>query len=132
MPAERIHHLAIHARQRHEQALHRAQQTLTEMADTGQPVTVTTLATQAGVSRSWIYTQPELQDQIRQLQHHRNDADLSRNNATRASDESLRRRLAFAHEQITELRTENQHLREALAYAHGQLRAARIATQGQQ
>ncbi|MEO3858490.1 DUF6262 family protein [Acrocarpospora sp. B8E8] len=132
MPVEHVHRLAEHARQRHEQALQRAQQTLTELADTGQPVTVTTLATRAGVSRSWIYTQPELRERIQQLQRHRTNADLSRGNATRASDESLRRRLALAHEQISQLRTENQHLRDALAHAHGQLRAARLTVHDQQ
>nr|WP_139795482.1 hypothetical protein [Nocardia donostiensis] len=45
--------------------------------------------------------------------------------ATLASDESLRQRLALAHERITQLRTEDQQLRESLATAHGQLRAAR-------
>ena len=49
---------------------------------------------------------------------------------TRASDESLRQRLALAHDRIGELRAENQRLRDALAHAHGQLRAARLAAEG--
>lgn len=126
MPAEPGQHLAEHARQRHQQALHRAQQTLAEMNDTGETVTVALIARQAGVSRSWIYTQPALRERIQQLQRHRLDADTHRETTIRASDDSLRQRLTLAHERISQLRAENQQLRDALAHAHGQLRAARL------
>lgn len=126
MPADHPRHLAEHARQRHQQTLQRAQQTLTELADAGEPVTVARLANRAGVSRSWIYTQPALRDQIRQHQQHRASAGRARDTGTRATDDSLRQRLALAHERINQLRTENQQLRDGLAAAHGQLRAARL------
>jgi hypothetical protein len=124
MPADRAHHLAQHARKRHERTLQRASETLTALADSGGPVSVAALATRAEVSRSWIYTQPELRDRIEQLQQVSSLSGRGANNAHRASDESLRRRLALAHQRITQLRNENQQLREALARAHGQLRAA--------
>jgi hypothetical protein len=53
---------------------------------------------------------------------------LVRDSVTRASDDSLRQRLALAHERINQLPTENQQLRDALAHAHGQLRAASLNT----
>lgn len=129
MPAEPGQRLAEHARQRHQQALHRAQQTLAEMNDAGETVTVARIARRAGVSRSWIYTQPALRDQIQQLRQHHADAAANRETTIRASDDSLRQRLALAHERISELRAENQQLRDALAHAHGQLRAARLNPQ---
>lgn len=126
MPADHTHHLAEHARQRHDQTLQRAQRTLTELTDAGEHVTVARLANQAGVSRSWIYTQPALLGRIQQLQQHRTSADFVRITITQATDDSLRQRLALAHERINQLRTENQQLRDALAHAHGQLRTARL------
>lgn len=96
------------------------------MNDAGEPVTIALIARRAGVSRSWIYTQPALRDQIQQLQRHRTDAETSREATIRASDDSLRQRLTLAHERISQLRTENQQLRDALAHAHGQLRASRL------
>jgi hypothetical protein len=120
-------YLIKHARQRHEQTLDRARRALAELADTGQSVTVAELASRAGVSRSWIYTQPELRDRIQQHQRHHADARSARQTIARASDESLHCRLTMAHERISQLREENQQLREALAYAHGQLRAAHTA-----
>lgn len=127
MPANH-RHLAEHARGRHEQTLQRAQQTLTEMADAGQPVTIALLAKQARISRSWIYTQTALLDRIRQLQQHHATIGAARETVTRASDDSLRQRLTLAHDRINQLRDENQQLRDALAHAHGQLRAARLHT----
>lgn len=125
MPADRADRLAQHARARHEQTLHRAQATLTSMANDGDDITVSLLASRAGVSRSWIYTQPELRDQIERLQHPTTRTGASRSEADhRASDESLRRRLDLAHQRLAQLRTENQQLRQSLARAHGELRAA--------
>ncbi|MEZ0095743.1 DUF6262 family protein [Streptacidiphilus sp. EB129] len=128
MPADHRHHLAEHARRRHQLTLDRARQTLTEMADGGEPVTMALVARRAGVSRSWIYSQPELRDRIQQLQSLRTGSDTARDTVTRASDDSLRQRLVLAHERISQLRAENHQLREALAHAHGQLRAARLHT----
>ena len=125
MPADQPHRLAAHARHRHQQTLRRAQQALTELADTGKHVTVAQLARHAGVSRSWLYTQPELLDQLQRLDQHHTAAAHARQTGTRASDDSLRRRLAVAHERITALQAENKQLRDALAHVHGQLRAAR-------
>ena len=127
MPADGAHHLAQHARQRHERTLQRASETLTALADSGGPVSIAALAARAGVSRSWIYTQPELRDRIEQLQQRSSRISRRADGAHRASDESLRRRLAVAHERNTQLCKENQQLRESLAHAHGQLRAARAA-----
>jgi predicted nucleic acid-binding Zn-ribbon protein len=125
MPADRTDRLAEHARARHEQTLHRARAALTRMASNGDAITVSLLASKARVSRSWIYTQPELRDHIEQLQQATTRTGAPRREtANHASEESLRRRLALAHERIAQLRTENQQLRESLARAHGQLRAA--------
>jgi len=126
MPADRALQLAEHARARHEQTLQRAQAALAAMAHDGTPVTVARLAAEAGVSRAWIYTQPGLRDQIARTQHgHAPARPPAQQAASRASDESLRRRLELAHQKITQLRTENQQLRQDLATVHGQLRAAR-------
>ena len=129
MPADLAHHLADHARSRHRRTLERAETALTEMADAGEPIIPAKLAARAGVSRSWIYSQPTLRDQIRQVQRHQADSTANRQAVTRASDESLRHRLAAAHERIAELRRDNQELRNALAHAHSQLRDAWMAAQ---
>ncbi len=129
MPADQAAGLAEHARARHEQTLQRAQAALAAMTGDGTPVTIARLAAQAGVSRAWIYTQPALRDQVGQLQHGQaSRRPPARQAVSRASDESLRRRLELAHQKITQLRAENQQLRHDLAAAHGQLRAAAART----
>jgi Family of unknown function (DUF6262) len=131
MPADQAARLAEHARGRHEQTLQRAQAALAAMAGSGTPLTIARLATEAGVSRAWIYTQPGLRGQIGQMQRGQPPGrPAPRPAASRASDESLRRRLELAHQKITQLRAENQQLRRDLATAHGQLRAASASREG--
>ena len=45
----------------------RAIQALRELDRAGAPVTFTSVASAAGISRSWLYTQPDIRDQIQQL-----------------------------------------------------------------
>ncbi|MGF6885026.1 hypothetical protein ABIA39_003399 [Nocardia sp. GAS34] len=100
MPADR---LAEHAQARHRRTLQRARDALTELAAAGTPVTVAGLAAHAGISRSWLYTQPDLLEQVRQLQQRSPDTSPAQA-STRASDQSLRQRLAL-HGGSPKLRT---------------------------
>jgi hypothetical protein len=131
MAAEQASRLAEHARARHEQTLQRAQDALAALARNGEPVTIARLASEAGVSRTWIYTQHGLRDQVKRTQRGQLPGTPPVQQAgSRASDESLRRRLELAHQKITQLRAENQQLRRDLAAAHGQLRAAAASREG--
>lgn len=92
----------------------------------GEPVTYAKIAAAAGVSRSWLYTQPEIRTAVDRLR------DLnSRSTAPpvptrqRSSAGSLIRRLEAAHRRNQELSREIADLRDQLAAAHGDLRAAR-------
>jgi len=132
MHADGSARLARAAQARHEQTLQRARNALQSIADGDSLVTVSELARRAGVSRSWLYTQPELRKRIEQLRQHNRDqtdpvATIS-NADTRASTDSLRRRLELAHGHIAQLRTENRELRDALARVHGLLRAHNLTS----
>ena len=59
--------LALAAARRHELTRARAIQALRELDRAGAPVTFAAVATAAGISRSWIYTQPDIRDQIQRL-----------------------------------------------------------------
>lgn len=125
MPVDPIERLAASARRRSEQTLQKAQNALTAMAARGDAVTVASLAKNAEVSRSWIYTQPELRERIEQLHQATPARPMHSAAASRASLESLKRRLDLAHQRITQLRHENGQLRHAVEHLHGQLRDRR-------
>ena len=59
--------LAAAAARRHELTRARAIQALRELDRAGTPVTFAAVAAAAGISRSWLYTQPDIRDQIQQL-----------------------------------------------------------------
>lgn len=122
MRADNTRFLAKAARTRAEQTRRRALTALRQLAGTGQPLTVSSLAQQAGVSRSWLYTQPDLLAHLRQEQPStaKTTSMPARQSAT---DGSLRQRLHLAHERIRELEADNQQLRHALAQALGDHRA---------
>lgn len=127
MRRDNSHHLVAAAQRRRADTLERARQALQELDETGQRRTIMQIATHAGVSRSWLYAQPELRDQLRRLTAISERVE-SPARIEPGSDASLRQRLTLAHERIRELDDETRQLRNQIALLHGQLRANRIAT----
>lgn len=125
MRADNSRHLADAARRRRDDTLSRAHAALQRLRDAGQPVSVARLATEAGVSRSWIYTQPELLDEIQQSQPATPSNHANHRDRQGASAASLLRRLELAHQRIKQLSDDNHRLRDQLARAHGHRRAER-------
>jgi len=115
------------AARRHELTRSRAVQALRELDRSGNPVTFAGVAQAAGVSRSWLYTQPDISGQIRQLRQETNGAGRAGAVPTgqRATDASLRARLASSLDRNKQLADENARLRRQLAHALGDQRSAR-------
>jgi hypothetical protein len=67
MPAEHIPPIVAAARRRHELTRAKAIQALRELERTGAPVSFTGVAEAAGISRSWLYLQDDLRDEIVRL-----------------------------------------------------------------
>lgn len=127
MLADNSHHLVAAAQQRHDDTHQRAHEAIRVAAARGDAVTATGLATRAGVSRAFLYANPDLIEAIRQLRNVgvRPGAVPARQ---RASEASLLHRLEALTERNKELRTENGDLRRRLEITHGQLRAQDQAT----
>jgi len=103
----------------------RAIHALRELDRAGGAVTFAAVAQAAGTSQSWLYTQPDIRSQIQSLR------DTSRQarpaaipDRQRATDASLRSRLAAAIERNRQLAEENSRLRHQLARALGDQRSA--------
>jgi Family of unknown function (DUF6262) len=98
---------------RHQAALSAAHHAIQQLQRHGRPVTFSTVAQTAGVSRGWLYRQ----DQIRGLisQQRALNPPATQLTAQRATAHSLRQRLDAARAEITRLRAENHSLREQLA-----------------
>ena len=122
--------LAEAAARRHELTRSRAIQALRELDRAGTPVTFAGVAQTAGVSRSWLYTQPDISSQIRRLR--KNTYDVGGVGAIpadqRPTHASLNARLAAALERNRQLTDENARLRRQLAHALGDQRSARTRT----
>ena len=113
------------AARRHELTRARAIQALRELDRAGTPVTFTGVGRAAGVSRSWLYTQPDIASQIRRLRQKTDDAGSAGAvpAGQRPTDASLRARLTAALGRNKQLADENARLRRQLARALGDQRS---------
>jgi Family of unknown function (DUF6262) len=91
MRHDNSHHLLAAAQRRRADTLERARKALHELGETGQRRTLTQIAAHAGVSRSWLYAQPELRDQLRGLTAISETAESTAARIERGSDASLPR-----------------------------------------
>ena len=114
------------AARRHELTRAKAVQTLRELDQAGTPVTFAGVARAAGISRSWLYTQPDISGQIRRLRQETNAGGSAGGipAAQRATDASLRARLITVLDRNKQLADENARLRRQLARALGDQRSA--------
>jgi hypothetical protein len=113
------------AARRHELTRAKAVQALRELDRAGAPVTYASVAKTAGISRSWLYSQPDISSQIRRLRKETNAAGSADGipAAQRATDASLRARLTAVLDRNRQLAEENARLRRQLARALGDRRS---------
>jgi hypothetical protein len=108
-------HIIAAARRRSDAARRRAVTALCSLDADGQPVTFSTVASAAGVPRSWLYAQDGLREQIWRLRTRQQQTPSSPPvpGRQRATPASLLRRLEAATARIRVLESENRQLREA-------------------
>lgn len=122
------------AARRHELTRAKAVQALRELDRAGTPVTFAGVAKTAGISRSWLYTQPDISGQIRRLRQETNAVGSVGGipAAQRATDASLRARLTMLLDRNKQLADENARLRRQLARALGDQRSAGMRSDNDQ
>lgn len=123
-PADNTRFLHAATARRSGQARTRALKAIAAASGTQQRVTVVGIARTAGVSRSWLYTQPDLIDAITDLQNRPASAPPAPHHT--ASQESLQQRLEAAHRRNQQLREHNTELTTRLEAAYGEIRRLRI------
>lgn len=127
MRADNSHHIVSAARRRATATRRRAVAALRRMDNAGQSISFDAVAREGQVSRSWLYSQPDLRAEIERLRARRDPAPGGQRlpSRQRASDTSLLR-LEVMAERNRQLEAENRQLHEALAVALGEQRAATI------
>ena len=124
--ADRTEQLRQAAQARHDATTRRARQTLDALRRDTQPITFRHLAKTAGVSRSWLYRQPDLRKEIEQLRQSPPAPATNARSSQRASTESLRQQQHIYRDEIARLRAENTALKDQLARQLGAARATSI------
>ena len=130
MRADNSGHVIDAARRRSQATQQRAVAALRRMDNAGVAVNFESVAKEAAVSRSWLYTHTELRAEIERLRGRQNSTVLIPDRQ-KISDASSARRLEVASERIHELQSDNRRLRNALAEALGVNRAVIAGHAGQ-
>lgn len=121
--------LAQAAQRKSASAITRANGALRAMNDTGVPITFQGVAHHAGVSRQWLYKNPQLRSEIEKLR----TAQAGGRRvpaAQRTSDASLRQRNATLQADNTRLRHDLADLKDELAALLGERRTTGHARHG--
>lgn len=114
--AQRKSHLQAAAQRR----MTRATAALAELGAEGEEISFQRVARRARVSRQWLYGQPTLRAQIKQLRERPRQGVPARE---RSSEASLQQRVRTLLDDNRALREENRDLKHELAVAHGAQRA---------
>jgi hypothetical protein len=117
--------LAAAARLKSEHARARAGKALRDLDQEGHPITFQSVARNAGVSRQWLYRQPELRAEIERLRAAHGERRGAIPAAERATEASLRQRVEGLVAENRSLRQRIAELKAELALAYGEQRAAR-------
>src|SRR5674536_149267 len=126
MRADNSRHLTTAARQRAEQTRARAVRALRRLDETGKSITFEAVAAEAGVSRSWLYSQQDIRAEIQALRTRRQPSPAAplTPQRQRATEASLLRSLEATSQRMRHLEEDNRQLRQALAEALGSARTA--------
>jgi hypothetical protein len=122
-PADNTAALAEATRRRSQRARTNAEKAISAAQRTGSHTSFAAVAKEAGVSRSWLYTQQDLVTAIRQLQSRQPSS--QRTGSQPASIASIQRRLDVTLARIKQLRTENSDLATRLEMAYREIRRLR-------
>ncbi|MGA2927173.1 MAG: DUF6262 family protein [Solirubrobacteraceae bacterium] len=128
-PDPRSRALDTAAKRKSQAARRRAKEALQALDLLGAQISFQAVAQAAGVSRQWLYTQPELRSEIEQLRAANDSGERTVPARERASENSLRHRNRVLLEDNQRLRAENAALKDELATALGELRAKRRASE---
>jgi hypothetical protein len=124
MPPDHAAPLAAVAKRKRHRARERAHAALRELDRRGETISFQAVARSGGVSRQWLYEQPELRAEIERLRARHPPGAPRVPDAERAREASLRQRNTTLLTENQRLREENTGLKAELALAYGEQRAA--------
>lgn len=124
MPAEPVTPLASATARKHAATVERAVRALRAMDSAEEAIGFQAVARTAGVSRQWLYEQPDLRAEIERLRNRPRTGAGGVPSSQRTSEASLRQRNRGLLDENARLRSENTQLKHELAVAYGHQRAA--------
>lgn len=113
--------LEAHAQQKRESAIKRTEDAIARLIQDKRPVNFKTVSEESGVSRTWLYKEPEIKAKINQIKNQRSSKSRSTNSTTNNSSHSPIDTSVIDEfkKKIKKLETENYALRSHLEVVYG-------------
>lgn len=124
MKADNSIFLKLAAERKHEVTRSKALDTIKNLQLRNVAITFESVAREAGISRSWLYTQEDIRNEVVRLRN-TSAASPRQSEKKKATEESLLIRLTASLERNKELMIENENLKYQLSLALGEVRRHR-------
>ena len=113
--------LEAHAQQKRESARKRTEDAIARLRSENRPVNFKTVSEESGVSRTWLYKEPEIKDKINQIKNQQTNKSRSQRNFDNQLNNQLRdtSQIDELKTKIKKLETENYALRNHLEVVYG-------------
>ena len=113
--------LEAHAQQKRESALKRTEEAIAKLIQEKRPVNFKTVSEESGVSRTWLYKEPDIKARISQIKTKQSSEPRRKQNATANSDYQTidTSTIDELKQKIKKLETENYALRNHLEVVYG-------------
>ncbi len=113
--------LEAHAQQKRESALKRTEEAITRLQSDKRPVNFKTVSEESGVSRTWLYKEPEIKARINEIKSQKNTKSRSKKGTSNNSNNQLidTSQIDEFKIKIRKLETENYTLRNHLEVVYG-------------
>ena len=113
--------LSAHAQQKRESALKRTEEAIARLVKDKRPVNFKTVSEESGVSRTWLYKEPEIKARINEIKNKKNTKSRSKKGTSNNSNNQLidTSQIDELKTKIRKLETENHTLRNHLEVVYG-------------
>lgn len=110
-----------HAKKKKEETAERVEQTIKKLIKQNEKINFNTVTTAAGVSKSYLYKQPELRERIETLRQQQRDKTPQKNVKKNMNDENKDSLIQVFRDRIRELEKENKKLNDEIKRINGKL-----------
>ncbi|MEH7548071.1 MULTISPECIES: DUF6262 family protein [Bacillaceae] len=113
--------VVAYAKKKKEETVEKVEQAIKQLIKQNEKINFNTVTSAAGVSKSYLYNQPEIRERIETLRQQQREMTTPKNVKKNMSDENKESLIQVFRDRIRELEKENKQLKEEIKRVNGKL-----------